>query len=251
MRPKCLTSYIRQLDAGHTYHIQKCNKGKTMETNISESLINTIKEREKSINNSKIEIIKQWISQGADLLKLQEQLQCSQNDLTKITGVSKGTVSIYVQFSKDPRFLDWIRGDHHSGQLENFNQKQLLQLSKLNDSAFEVSINTGVIVSAPKEQVIDAEIIESSTNDKTHKIEESIRKLKMDLLALKKELPGKNKWGLKPVVQINLKGEAIAQYPSARRAELMTGILKTSIGNVCRGGAKSAGGYRWEFIALF
>ena len=95
-----------------------------METNLTETLINTIKKREMSINNIKIDMIKQWISQGEDLLKLQKQQQCSQNDLTKITGVSKGAVHIYTHISKDPRILEWIQGAHHGGQLENFNQKQ-------------------------------------------------------------------------------------------------------------------------------
>ena len=222
-----------------------------MEKNISESLINTIQKREVSISKSKTEMIKQWISQGEDLLQLQEQLQCSQNDLTKITGVSKGAVHIYINVFKDKRILEWIQGDHHGGQLANFNQKKLLSLTKLDNIAFEASINAGEIVGTPKDQMIDAEIIESSTNDKINKKEESIKKLKMDLMALREELTVDNKWGPKPVAQMDDKGETIAQYPSAQGAQRMTGIDKASIGSVCRGTAKRAGKYQWKFIALF
>lgn len=222
-----------------------------METNLTESLISTIQKREVSINNIKIDMIKQWISQGEDLLQLQEQLRCSQNDLTKITGVSKGAVHIYIHVFKDERILEWIQGDHHGGQLANFNQKKLLSLTKLDDIAFEASINAGEIVGTPEDQMIDAEIIESSTNEKIYKKEESINKLMMDVMALRKELPPENKGGRKPVAQIDKKGKTIAKYPSAQGSQRITGIDKSSIGNVCRRGSLStAGGYHWEFIAL-
>ncbi len=221
-----------------------------MQTNISESLISTIKKREFSINKIKTKMIREWISQGEDLLKLQEQMQCSQNYLTTLTDVSKGSVSIYVHISKDPRILDWIRGDHHGGQLEKFNQKELLQLTKLNDSAFEISVNTGMIVTTPKDQVIDAEIIDNNINEKIHKKEEYINKLMVDVMALKKELSSKTKWGPKPVAQIDDKGKIMAKYPSAQSAQRVTGIDKSSIGHVCRGSLKRAGGYQWIFTLL-
>ena len=98
---------------------------------------------------------------------------------------------------------------------------------------------------------LDAEIIESSTNDKIHKKEESIKKLMMDLMVLRKEITSENKWGPKPVTQIDDRGKIMANYPSAQSAQRVTGIDKSSIGSVCRGSVrKTAGGYHWEFIAL-
>ncbi len=222
-----------------------------MQANISdESLIKTIQKRELSINNIKTEMIKHWISQGEDLLQLQVQQQCSQNKLTNLTGVSKGSVYNYIHIAKDKRVLEWLQSDHHGGQLENFNQKELLQLTKLNDSSFETSINSGVIVSTPKDQVIDAEIIENSINEKIHKKEEYMNKLVMDVIALKKELSSKTKWDPKPVAQIDDKGKIMAKYPSAQSAQRVTGIDKSSIGHVCRGSIKKAGGYQWIFTLL-
>ncbi len=221
-----------------------------MQTNISESLISTIKKREFTINKIKTEMIREWIAQGVDLFSLQEQLQCSQNDLTKITGVSKGAVYNYIQLSKDSRIFDLLQSDHHGGQLKNFNQKKLLSLTKLDDIAFEASINAGEIIGSPKDQVIDVEIIENSINEKIHKKEASIDKLMMDVTSLKKDLSSRTKWGPKPVAQIDDKGKIMAKYPSAQSAQRVTGIDKSSIGRVCRGSIKRAGGYQWIFTLL-
>ena len=221
-----------------------------MEINLYESLIDRIQQREIDIRKNKTEIIKQWIAQGEDLLQLKRQQQCSQNELTKLTGISKGSVYNYIHISKDKRVLEWLQSDHHGGQLETFNQKQLLQLTKLNDSAFEISINAGMIVTTPKNKVIDAEIIESSINEKIHKKEKAISKLKVDVVALRKEQSNTRQWGPKPVAQIDDRGKIIAQYPSAQSAQLVTDIDKSSIGSVCRGSSKTAGGYQWKFITL-
>lgn len=222
-----------------------------METTISESLIKAIQKRELSIGNIKMEIIKHWFAQGVDLSQLKVQQNCSQNDLTKLTGISRGSVHNYIHISKDRRILELLQGGHHGGRLENFNQKQLLTLTKLGDLAFETSINAGVIVVAPKDQAIEAEIIESSINDKIYKKEEAINKLREDVVALRQEQSSKKIWGSKPVAQINTRGKVIARYPSARSAQKATGIDKSSIGSVCRGSLKTAGGYQWKFIALF
>ncbi len=137
-----------------------------MQTNLSTSLISTIQERELSINSIKTELIKQWIIQGEDLLKLQVQQQCSQNELTNLTGVSKGAVYNYIHISKDRRLSEWLQGDHHGGQLENFNQKQLLQLTKLDDSAFETALQEGAIAATPKEKsTVESSLTETGGDD--------------------------------------------------------------------------------------
>ena len=45
------------------------------------------------------------------------------------------------------------------------------------------------------------------------------------------------------VVQLSLDGEFIAEYPSVKEAERITGI--TNISNCCRGYYQSAGGFKW------
>ncbi len=145
-----------------------------MQTNISESLIKAIKKREQSIGNIKTELIKLWIVQGEDLLKLKTQQQCSQNELTKLTGVSKGAIYNYIRISKDKRISEWSHGAHHGGQLENFNQKQLLQLTKLDDSAFETALQAGKIVATPKDKhTVENSIAEADSDDEVIDIDVS------------------------------------------------------------------------------
>ena len=50
------------------------------------------------------------------------------------------------------------------------------------------------------------------------------------------------------ISQLNKNGEIIAIFSSALEAKAKTGISNTSIGKVCNGKAKSAGGYYWKFI---
>ena len=189
---------------------------------VTDKLINNIKKREIYIKNIKVEMIKQWSQQGNELQQLQIECQCSQNYLTKLTGISKASVYNYMKISKDSRILELIESDHHGGQLECFNQKQLVRLTKLDDNAFEEAITTGSLAQLVQDTVIEATIV--SKIEKRIKIE-------------------------KPVVQINADGKEIARYPSASMAQFITGIDRMSIGKICRGesGRSHAGGCRWEF----
>lgn len=55
----------------------------------------------------------------------------------------------------------------------------------------------------------------------------------------------------KPVIQYDLKGNFIAEYPSIKEAERQTGIQDISIGNCCRGyiitKVTQAGGFKWKY----
>lgn len=50
-----------------------------------------------------------------------------------------------------------------------------------------------------------------------------------------------------PVLQYDKSGNFIAEYKSAREAQRQTGISSTTIGLVCKGKGKTAGGYLWEY----
>ena len=50
----------------------------------------------------------------------------------------------------------------------------------------------------------------------------------------------------KPVLQLSLDGQPIAEYPSVSNASKVTGIAKSSIINVLNGSAKTAGGCYWK-----
>lgn len=51
----------------------------------------------------------------------------------------------------------------------------------------------------------------------------------------------------KPVYQMSLNGEIVAEYPSFSVASKKCGVLKSSIIRAARGETGSAGGYRWRY----
>lgn len=59
-----------------------------------------------------------------------------------------------------------------------------------------------------------------------------------------------NREKFKTVFQYDCDGKLLNIYPSTREAARMTGVNRTSIGNVCRGHQQSAGGYIWSYVPL-
>ena len=51
----------------------------------------------------------------------------------------------------------------------------------------------------------------------------------------------------KPVVQLDLQDNVIAEFPSAIAAEVATGVSRTKICVVCKGVRPRAGGYHWRY----
>lgn len=51
----------------------------------------------------------------------------------------------------------------------------------------------------------------------------------------------------KPVLQLDLKGNFLAEYPSQSEAERKLGINQGNINNVLKGRCKTAGGYIWKY----
>lgn len=52
----------------------------------------------------------------------------------------------------------------------------------------------------------------------------------------------------KPIVQFDITGNQIAEYPSQLEAERVTGIPSSAIGMCCRRKIKSSGGFVWRFV---
>ena len=59
-----------------------------------------------------------------------------------------------------------------------------------------------------------------------------------------------NREKFKTVFQYDRNGKLLNIYPSTREAAKITGINRTSIGNVCRGHQRYAGGYIWSYVPL-
>lgn len=52
----------------------------------------------------------------------------------------------------------------------------------------------------------------------------------------------------RPIVQIDMNGRQVAQYPSKRAASIKTGINVRGISDVLSGIQKSAGGFKWQYF---
>ena len=218
------------------------------------TLIDFIQMREQNIDASKMELLQMWVDQGVDLQKLQKSEGCSQNYLTDLTGISKGSIFNYIQLSKDKRILQLINTGHHGDHFaEDLNQKKLVKLTKLNDKAFDAYLETGtfpsVSVASNASEVIDIVTDDEATVDE--QIEEKemqVRQLKDEISELKKQLPNYNTAAApKAVLQFTKEGVFLAEFPSASIAETNTGIDRMTIDKVCRGTESLDGGFIWRF----
>jgi len=218
------------------------------------SLIDTIQLRESNIDATKMELLQMWIDQGNDLRKLQSQEGCSQNHLTELTGISKGSIFNYIQLSKDERILKLLDTGHHGDHLvDDLNQKKLIKLTKLDDEAFDTYVETGTFPTAlaksREPEVIDIVADDVATVDK--QIEEKeiqVRQLRNEIFELKKQLPNYNADDEpRAVLQFTKEGVFLTEFPSASIAESSTGIDRMTIDKVCRGTGSLDGGFIWRF----
>ena len=53
--------------------------------------------------------------------------------------------------------------------------------------------------------------------------------------------------GFKPVIQLSLDGEFIAEYESISEANRALGVKESHIGQVCRGQRQISNGYKWKY----
>ena len=165
--------------------------------NKAHQIIKKIQYQYADIKQAEVNVLYKWIDLGQILQELQKIEGCSQNDLTKLTGISKGCVSNYINLYSDPRVANLLRNTAHHGEqhLENITQKKLVKATKLNDDDFNKFAETGVIPSVQKasreskeEEVIDIEIdisIEEQIEDKKAQIEQ----LLVEVAELEKQLP--------------------------------------------------------------
>lgn len=58
------------------------------------------------------------------------------------------------------------------------------------------------------------------------------------------------KYNSKPIVQYDLSGNLIKEFPSTREAQRLTGLCRVGIGRCCRGTLKSYSGFIWKFKSV-
>ena len=108
---------------------------------VSESLRTRIQDREQSF---KAIAYKHCIEQGKDLLALMEEEGLSQNKVSEYVGISKGSASNYIKIASDERL-----GVQSVEQLQNFNQNDLVKMSKMDDKEFKETVSSGRVEPKP------------------------------------------------------------------------------------------------------
>jgi len=223
----------------------------------SGALVADIKSREVSIFKSKLELARKWIEQGMDLQELQSCMECSQNALAEITGLSTGSISNCINISKDERIKDLVDAVHSNEHLVGgINQSSLVKLAKLNDEDFDEYVTTGVFsttsVNDVADEIIDVDV-EDSIEEQISQKRVQIEQLQAEIVELEKQLPitptttTSTQSTARAVIQIFDDGTT-KEYPSASSAAKATDATATNITKVCKGKRKIAGGSKSSYI---
>lgn len=150
-----------------------------------DGLIEQIQQRDLKVQISQRELVKLWILQGVDMLRLHKDYNYTQESISEVTGLSQALVSIYITLANDKRLYSIITGNKEY-QIERFNQKELKKLTTLNDIDFTETIQTGKFPKTPKED----KSVELEIELKIEHLEKQISELQKELeeLLQQKEL---------------------------------------------------------------
>ncbi len=130
-------------------------KTKFQANSVEAVAVKDIKKREKKITTLGQSLVSLWIEQGKEINEFIAITEVSQRTASELLGVKRTALNTYCTIASDPRMLN----EDFQEQLENFSQKDLIKLTKIDDEAiFDEALETGEI---PKEDVIDVEVDES------------------------------------------------------------------------------------------
>lgn len=90
----------------------------------------------------------------------------------------------------------------------------------------------------------------NNPNYRKYHTEEAKEKIRQARLGSKQSLETIKKKS-KPVIQLSLDGKFIKEWIGASQAMKELGIDKASIGRVCQGKKKSAGGFKWSYKEIY
>ena len=223
------------------------------------SLEDKIKRTDKDILNANKGLAQLWIYQGNNLIALQEEKQCSQNELAKLVGYSKGATSNYIRLARDTRLSSLLSEDNtvHHGErlLDGYNQKKLIAITKLSDQEFAEFVESGVMKSAARENTSDLEDVievelENSLEDQITEKELQIEQLQEELKVLKKESEHYVTRKDRAVEKLDENGEIIEYFESIAAATEATMIDKKFITKACLGQLNTAGGFHWRWAEV-
>ncbi len=154
-----------------------------------DSIIEQIQTRDSKIKLSQKELVILWIKQGLDMLHLYEYHNYTQKNISELTGVSAGSVNLYLTYASDERLVSLMFSDEQEKSdnkcIERFNQKELKKLTTLNTVDFNSTIESGVFPKIEKEtKSIELTAEEHIKNKKEHivQLEKEIEELQVVLV---------------------------------------------------------------------
>ncbi|MEA2016982.1 MAG: NUMOD1 domain-containing DNA-binding protein [Campylobacterota bacterium] len=241
---------------------------------ITDKLYQNIQDRTIKINTTKVDLIRLWFEQGCDLIEVQNEYSCTEEELNKIFSISKGSIYNYIKLAKDIRIKEILYNPHQVGKesdkrLDRFNQKQLLRLTSLDDIEFTTAIEKGKLPPIPSEKVEDMKL---SLEEQIEHKQQQIKKLNNEIIELKKNMEddiiidvdiadnhelikyakieeSSKQFIKKRVSQIDIStGETLSTFESLREASDTTSFSQSSISKCCSGKQKQAHGFVWKYI---
>ncbi len=240
-------------------------------TEVSIITLDTINSRTQEIKDTQQQLVYLWYLQGRDLIKAMGESSCTQEELSNIFSLSKGSVSIYIKLAKDTRIEEILNPPHQMGiesqdkRLERFNQKQLVKLTTLNDVEFSIALQDGKLPSIPTEKaeeilftnIEQIKFIESKINELNKELDELKQKevkndeVIIDAVVIENDTKriSNHSNQKKKVSQIDIKsGEVVATFESLAIARIKTGFSQSSISKCCSGKQTKAHGFIWRYI---
>jgi len=135
--------------------IKITGKTKFEKDSVEAHLIKDVKGREKRIIKVGKSLVSLWLEQGKEINEFIAITEVSMRVASELLGVKRTALNTYCTIAKDPRMLN----PEFTDQLENFTQKELIQLTKIDDEeAFDKALEDGALPA--KEVVIDVEVDE-------------------------------------------------------------------------------------------
>lgn len=122
-------------------------KTKFPKDSVENVTLKDIKARERKIDKAQRSLVALWIAQGKELNEFIAITGVSQRLAAELTGVKRTMVNTYCTIAADPRMLN----EDFQDALEQFSQKELIALSKLDDEeAFDKALEDGELPKADK-----------------------------------------------------------------------------------------------------
>ena len=122
-------------------------KTKFAKDSVENEMVKDIKARERKIDKTGRSLVGLWLAQGKELNEFMAITEVSQRLAADLLGLKRSAVNAYSRMASNPLML----ADESQEALEQFSQKELMQLAKLDDvEAFDKALEDGELPKTDK-----------------------------------------------------------------------------------------------------